>query len=479
MKIPFRHRPGDILAALAVTGLTTWIIRFIEPQTTLAIVVLFYLIPVGISAVRWGMLPGFLAAFASFLLINYFFTEPRLTFKIEQVEEIVALLAFLILTVTLSRLVSRMKDGLSQAKARENELSRLYELSASLLYLTHPEAIMNTLAQHTLDALNADQVEILSEEPDNFLVCARETNRDHEPHQETIPMQGERTIIGEIRIWRAQPLSEAEKRLIRVFASQSSLAIERARLSTAEARAVILEESDKMKAALLSSVSHELRTPLATIKAAVSSLNSKTIPWNTEARKDLLLAIEEETDRLNQLVGNLLNMSRIEAGALRLQRHWNALNEIATSAIQKARLASHTHKILMDIPEHLPLLFVDEVLMEQVFVNLIDNSRKYSPAGTIIRVAAHTEPDHMLVRVSNEGPAVPQEDLERIFEKFHRVTASDKTLGTGLGLSICKGIIEAHHGQIWAENLDNGFAILFRLPLQVEGESYKLPDVEG
>lgn len=479
MKIPYRQRLENIFAVLATTGITTWIIHFIEPKATLAVVVMIYLIPVGISAVRWGMLPGFLAAFSSFLLINYFFTEPRLTFKIEQVEEIVALLAFLVLTITLSRLVSRMKEGLSQAKARENELSRLYELSASLLHLTHAEAIINTLAQHTRDALNADQVEILSEKPDNFLIRTREVNTAHVAQPETIPMQGERTIIGEIRIWRTQPLSETEIRLIKAFASQGALAIERARLSTAEARAIILEESDKMKAALLSSVSHELRTPLATIKAAVSSLNSKAVSWNSEARRDLLLAIEEETDRLNQLVGNLLNMSRIEAGALRLQCHWYPLNEIAANAIQKARLASHTHRISMDIPENLPLLFIDEVLMEQVFVNLIDNSRKYSPPGTTIRVTANAQEDHMLVLVSNEGPAVPEEDLKRIFEKFHRVTSSDKTLGTGLGLSICKGIIDAHHGRIWAKNLENGFAILFMLPLQVKGELYKIPEVEG
>jgi two-component system sensor histidine kinase KdpD len=189
----------------------------------------------------------------------------------------------------------------------------------------------------------------------------------------------------------------------------------------------------------------------------------------------LLQAIEEETDRLNQLVGNLLSMSRIEAGALKLQQRWNELREVAASAVKKARAASHSHSISMDIPDELPLVWVDDVLMEQVFVNLIDNSRKYSPEGTSILIKARKRPDRVWVRVSNEGPSVSETDLEQIFEKFHRVTAADQITGTGLGLSICKGIVQAHQGEIWAENLEKGFAIVFTLPTNIDGEMPRIP----
>jgi two-component system sensor histidine kinase KdpD len=168
-------------------------------------------------------------------------------------------------------------------------------------------------------------------------------------------------------------------------------------------------------------------------------------------------------------------MSRIEAGALKLQQRWNDLSEIAAAAMTKAQGASHSHSIAMDIPEELPLVWVDDILMQQVFVNLIDNSRKYSPEGSTILIRARQRSDCTWVQVSNEGPAVSEADLQEIFEKFHRVTAADRITGTGLGLSICKGIVEAHQGQIWADNLDRGFAIEFTLPNRNDGGTPRIP----
>ncbi|MBI5565124.1 MAG: two-component sensor histidine kinase, partial [Chloroflexi bacterium] len=271
----------------------------------------------------------------------------------------------------------------------------------------------------------------------------------------------------EIRVWRAgRPFEPAEERLLRTSASQGAIAIERARLASAANRSQVLEESDRLKSALLSSVSHELRTPLATIKAAVTSLRSEAVPWDSAAREELLAAIEEETDYLNQLVGNVLDMSRIEAGALHPQRRWNALAEIAGSAVGSLRAATQNHRLKIDLPDDLPLVSVDYVQIEQVFRNLISNSAKYAPANTEIRLCARVlDPGWLQVQVSNQGPAVPDEHLERIFDKFYRVTAADRVTGTGLGLSICKGIIEAHGGRIWAENAPDQVIFNFTLPL--------------
>ena len=232
----------------------------------------------------------------------------------------------------------------------------------------------------------------------------------------------------------------------------------------------MLEDSDRFKSSLLSSVSHELRTPLATIKAAVTSLRSETVEWDSEGRKDLLAAVEEETDHLNQLVGNLLNMSRIEAGALKPERNWNSLADILSSALDRMKTQIENHQIEIDVSSDLPLLPIDYFQIEQVFINLLSNSIKYSPEGTTIRIQSfQTDGNLLQTRVSNQGPQVPHEDLERIFDKFHRVTAADKVTGAGLGLSICKGIVEAHGGRIWAENLERGFAFNFTLPLSWEG----------
>jgi len=249
-------------------------------------------------------------------------------------------------------------------------------------------------------------------------------------------------------------------------------ALERVRLSQAASRARFLEESDRFKSSLLSSVSHELRTPLATIKAAITSLRSKTVEWDTEARADLLAVVEEETDHLNQLVGNLLNMSRIEAGALKPQRSWNSLADIVNSAVERMHQQTERHYLEVDVSADLPLVPVDYLLIEQVFINLISNSIKYSAEGTTIGITAHAVKDDQLqVMVRNQGPHVQEEHLERIFDKFYRVTAADRVTGAGLGLSICKGIVEAHGGHIRAENLTGGFAFNFTLPLWAEGFS--------
>jgi len=266
------------------------------------------------------------------------------------------------------------------------------------------------------------------------------------------------------------PFTQTEERLLQTFANQSVLALERARLSQAASRARLLEESDRFKSSLLSSVSHELRTPLATIKAAVTSLRTETVLWDSEARADLLAVVEEETDHLNQLVGNLLNMSRIEAGALKPQRSWNSLAEIVSSAIDRMRKQTQKHHLEIDVSDDLPLVPVDYFQIEQVFINLISNSIKYSPEDTTVAIHARRLDGGMLqVTVSNQGPLVPAEHLERIFDKFYRVTAADRVTGAGLGLSICKGIVEAHGGRIWAENLALGFAFHFTLPLSWEG----------
>jgi two-component system sensor histidine kinase KdpD len=464
-----------MLAAAGMLALVTLLLDSFQSRIELAIVVLVYLLPVGISAAQGGMITGTFSAVVSFLLINYFYTEPYFTFKVNRVEDLVALAAFLILTTTISQLVGRMKDSLATARARENETARLYELSVSLSRLPRETDIANSLARHTLDTFQAQLLEVFVE-GDSAPLLARQPAGEGSPRQpdSVVSMQGAQRILGEIRLWREEPIQPAEERLLQAFATQGALALERARLTSAEARARILEESDKMKAALLSSVSHELRTPLATIKASVSSLNSEAVPWEAEARRDLLAAIEEETDRLNQLVGNLLNMSRIEAGALKLQRRWSMLADVALAAVKRTKSAAQNHKVRMEISDELPLVFLDDVLMEQVFANLIDNSCKYSPGGTTVHIRAEERNGMMWAQVSNESPRVSERDLDKIFEKFHRVTAADTITGTGLGLSICKGIVEAHGGKIRAVNLPGGFAIEFSIPVNAGGITPKM-----
>jgi two-component system, OmpR family, sensor histidine kinase KdpD len=472
--------------AVVIVALTTLVLFRLRESLSTPVIALLYLLPVVVSASLWGLGPGIVAALCAFLAFNFLFIPPYYTFAVHQARDVVALLVFLIVAVVISQLVGQAQAGMAAATAREREATRLYELSTALAGLHDDQAIARTVAEQALQTFRAERVALSVEVPPGSgerpftLHLPAQSPSSSRPPEGVIPLQTARGLQGEICLWReASPLTSSEERLLRTFASQGALALERARLSQAETRAKVLEESDRLKSALLSSVSHELRSPLATIKASVTSLRSEAVTWDSNARQELLAAMDEETDHLNRLVGNLLDMSRIEAGVLRPERKWNALAEIVGGVAARMRQAAREHRLEIDVSDDLPLVPVDYVQMEQVFTNLISNSLKYAPVHTTIRIGARvSEPGWVKVQVSNQGPSVPEEHLERIFDKFYRVTAADRVTGTGLGLSICKGIVEAHGGRIWAENLSNGLAFNFTLPQQWEGLAPPQPPLE-
>lgn len=436
----------------------------------ITLVALLYLIPLGLITAYWGLGPGLTSALITFLAFNYFFIKPYYTFAIHRPSDVVILVIFLIVAVVISQLVGRMQAGLAAATAREREATQLYELSTALTGLHDDLTLAQILSKQVQAVSQGKYVELKIAGARPFDVHLPDVEVPSHPPDLAVPIQAARGVLGEIRLWKAATaITSGEKRLLQTFASQGALALERAWLAQAESRARVLEESDHLKSILLSSVSHELRTPLSTIKAAASSLRGNEVSWDSPARTELIAAIDDEADHLNMLVGNLLDMSRIESGALKPKREWNIMAEIIGSVLVRMRHLVGEHPIEVDMSEELPLVPVDYVQMEQVFTNLVSNSLKYAPVNTKICIRAAVEHDVIHVQVSNQGPQVPTEHLERIFDKFYRITAVDRVTGTGLGLSICKGIIEAHGGRIWAENLPDGFAFNFTLPLLWEG----------
>jgi len=437
-------------------------------DTTL--VALLYLIPLGMITALWGLGPGITSALITFLTFNYFFIRPYYTFTVHRPTDVVILVVFFIVAIVISQLVGRAQAGLAAATAREREATQLYELSTALTGLHDDQAIAQILAKQVHAVAEGEYVELNVTSAQPFAYQLPKIHPPTRPPELIVPIAAARGILGEIRLWRATPaISSSEKRLFQTFASQGALALERAWLAQAESRAQVLEESDRLKSAILSSVSHELRTPLSTIKAAASSLRGKEVSWDSPARLELVAAIDDEADHLNLLVGNLLDMSRIESGALQPKREWNMLPEIVSSVLMRMRHLAEEHRLRVDVPENLPLIPVDYVQMEQVFTNLVSNSLKYAPPNTMVNIRAQVEAESIHVQVSNQGPQVPPEHLERIFDKFYRITAANRVTGTGLGLSICKGIIEAHGGRIWAENIPDGLAFNFTLPLTWDG----------
>jgi two-component system sensor histidine kinase KdpD len=458
------------LASVIAIASTTAVLHALREWLNTSTLALLYVLAVGASTALWGLIPGLGSALLAFLLFNFLFIPPYYTLRVLHAQDLMELIVLLVVAVVINQLVGRAQKATAEALAHERETQRLYELSTSLIGQTEFAGIARTIARTALAALSARAIEVIvSGEQGATLVVASEPSGERlpeEPARATEEIRGGQGRLGEIRLWRPErPLSASEQRLARAFASEAALALERAQLAQAETRARVLAQSDALKSALLSSVSHDLRTPLATILASVTSLASDEIDWDADARRDLLATIEEESEQLNFLVGNLLDMSRIEAGSLSPQRRSNSLAEIVGSALARMNKSLSQHRVISSVSEDLPSVDVDYVQIEQVFANLLSNCAKYSPAGTIIRIEASARDDRWaLVSVENQGQPIAVDHLDAIFEKFHRIYPDERITGTGLGLSICKGIVEAHAGRIWAANVEGGVAFFFTLP---------------
>jgi K+-sensing histidine kinase KdpD len=241
-------------------------------------------------------------------------------------------------------------------------------------------------------------------------------------------------------------------------------------------RMVMLQRTDELRSALLSSVSHDLRTPLTTIKTAATSLGKRDVQWDDEARRSFIAAIERETDRLDSLVENLLDMSRIEAGLLQPEKVWYLLDELIREVLDRMTPLLQGRKVQTCLPERFPPLELDYVLIDQVLTNLLENAVRYTPVGTPIEVSMQKEGKAVVVSIADRGPGITPEERELIFDKFYRVcgrknAVSEENRGSGLGLAICRGLVEAHGGKIWVEARNGGGAVFrFTLPLSKVGE---------
>jgi len=259
------------------------------------------------------------------------------------------------------------------------------------------------------------------------------------------------------------------------FVDQATAVIERARLRRESLQIELLQRTDALRAALLSSVSHDLRTPLSSIKAAASSLLQEEVQWDDEARRSFALSIESEADRLNRLVANLLDMSRIESGALKPEKEWYPIDELIHDVLGRMQPVLDGRTIHTDLPDDLPPVKLDYLQIDQVLTNLIENALRYTPAGSPIEIGVQAIGDRMIISIADHGPGIPAADRERVFDKFYRVmeTQTARTIGSGLGLAVSRGLVEAHGGRIWVENRKGGGAIFrFTLPLEkTEGMS--------
>jgi two-component system sensor histidine kinase KdpD len=257
-------------------------------------------------------------------------------------------------------------------------------------------------------------------------------------------------------------------RQLGVYVTKAASSIERALFAEEASQAEILRATERLQSALLNSISHDLRTPLASITGVLDTLRLEDDFLGPEARLELVETAYGEAGRLNRLVGNLLDMSRLESGSMRISLQPGDVQDVVSSALDSLGQRLEGHPVQLDFPGDLPLVPMDYVLINQVLINLLDNAAKFSPEGSPIDVGVRYADSAVTIAVEDRGPGIPEEDIQRIFEKFYRVKRFENVVGTGLGLSICKGIVEAHGGKIWAENRPGGGGKLaFSLPVKI------------
>jgi two-component system sensor histidine kinase KdpD len=445
-------------------------------------VALIFLVVVVAAAASGGLGPGMVASLLGFVASDALFVAPYYTLLVTKEQELLSLAVYALVALVVSVLVGTSEQRRVRAEQRERESHALYELSASLVAHGSLEATLEGAARtlRRLLGLHGCAIVLLDEDGDARVAASdgevpddveRRALADEAGEDlEVVPLQAGNRRVGALAVVAGAEgpgLGVAPRNLLATFATQAALAVEQARSEEARAKARALEATDRLRRALLNSVSHDLRTPLASILASASSLLDATVPLDEAERQQFLQTIEQEANRLARLVGNLLDMSRIEAGAVdpHLVEVW--LPDVVGPAVQHARKTSPEQMqiIAVDVPESLPLVLVDPVRLEQVLANLLENARRYAGDG-LVRVAGRPREGAVELRVVDHGPGIPEDQRERVFSQFYRLDGGRRPGGgTGLGLAICRGLVEAMGGRIWVETAPGGgAAFVVRLP---------------
>lgn len=302
--------------------------------------------------------------------------------------------------------------------------------------------------------------------------AGRHTNTLPTAQLHYLPLKTSNGVVGVLGVGKPMTsysdLSPAQRRLMEAFANQGAQAIERAHLEEQNRQIALLQSAEKLQNTLLNSISHDLRTPLVAITGALSALDEKDVQIDEPTRNTLIENARGEADRLNRLVGNLLNMTRIESGAIKLRLEPCDVQDLIGTAIEQLGKRAEKNQIKVDIPVNYPLVSMDFTLMAQVIVNLLENAMKYSPEESLIEIVASMDDSKARLQILDRGVGIPSDDLFRVFDKFYRVQRPESVSGTGLGLSISKGIVEAHGGEVHAMNREGGGTILeVELPLSL------------
>jgi two-component system sensor histidine kinase KdpD len=495
---PFNPRP--YLSALLISAVALGAAALIKPHFGIENVDLVFLTAVVVVAVRYGLWPSLLTSLIASLAYNFFFLPPIYTFTITDPTNVIAFFFFMLIAILVSNVAGRVRAQADTAIGRIRTTEQLYAFSRKLAGTATLDDVLWATAYQTALMLKVRVVLLL---PDDGLLAVK---TGYPPEDELdkadlaaanwawsndrpagrgsdtlpgarrlfLPMRTGRGLIGVIGIDddRSGPLlTPDQRRLLDALVDQGALAIERVLLVEDMDRVKRTVESERLRSALLTSISHDLKTPLASVLGAASTMRDLGANLSDIEKRDLLATVIDESERLNRFIANLLDMTRLESGAVVPNAALHDVGEIVGSALRRAGKILAEHKVLLQLDADLPMLKLDAVLFEQVIFNLLDNAAKYSPADTTISIKSFRDRDTVSLQVADEGEGIPPDELESVFDKFYRAQKGDHVRpGTGLGLAISRGFIEAMAGRITAANRPDrsGALITVRLPIPAE-----------
>ena len=471
---PRRYYVYAVVVVALITIVGELLQRALEPTN----LTMLYLLGVVVVALRWGRWPAAVAATLSVVAFDFFFVPPELTFAISDTQYLITFAALLIVGLVIGRLASRTRDQADAARRRGVSSAALQALSGELAAASDLDAILRAIERH-VSATFSRQVAVFLPGPSGVqarLVSPGFPLDDSERAVATwvfdhgqpagygtetlaganaryFPLRTARGITGVMGVRPTIPtdrLNPEQRQLMETFASQAAVAIERAQLAEQSREAHLSRETERLQTVILNAISHDLRTPLASIVGALSSLTEQAASLDDAAKRDLLETAQQEAKRLTRLVSNLLDMTRLEAGAIALRREFFDVADLVGSTLAQLAEATRTRDIVVDVPTDLPMVLIDFVPMTQALANLVDNAIKYSPAGSPVEIWAGVEGSEIRITVADRGPGIPEIELARVFDKFYRIRRPGEPGGVGLGLAIAKGFVEAHGGRIWA-----------------------------
>ena len=481
--------------AAATTGICTGVAALMYGSFELANLVMVYLLGVTLASVRLGRGPAVLTAVANVLAFDFCFVRPQFSFAVSDVEYLVTFAVMLIVALIIANLMASVRQQTRVAGARERRTALLYAMSRELGATRGTANMARVAVRHVAEVFGCQAVVLLPDAQGRLRyplepALAESLKRadlpvaqwvlDHAQRAglgaDTLPAapalylplgnsRPARGVLAVLPANRRRVLLPEQRHLLDTFAGQVGLALERAQLAEDAESGRIAVETESLRNTLLASISHDLRTPLAAIAGAGSALAEHDATLDSATRVSLARSVELKAHEMSELISNVLELTRLESGQLRLRRTWEALDELAGTALGRmsGRLARHPANL--QIPDDLPAVYVDAGLIVQVFVNLLDNAAKYTPAGTAINIAATAEPDQLRVVVEDTGPGLPEVDLARLFAPFQRGHQEGSITGAGLGLAICRAIIVCHGGRIEAIRAPGGGARFeFTLP---------------